>query len=429
MLAAILPGTILTQAQNVDNNIGLAVSAVTKDAKRIETTRVGANNWKFDDQLGDEDEIRYGWRTVAIDLSYKTNPTAGGGWIRIYLDDDTKPENAIVDYGNSPIKVGLIASRLKPGSNKLLFVFVNETNDPASSQVRVNFTFNYNKVIAEPRINILDPSQGAILTKTSDRRFRLELFNFTLGGDNSDQANYGQMRVYANRVEGRPLVTIKSSTEIESGKYLVEFSSRDFAPDIEIPDSRSTNLIFVLTKPNGELLSYRAERQVITNYQETLQDIGLPTIRITEPKADRVDQSIDGDRQFVLQINNFELLKNISEESVEDKKGYLQIIIDDKPVKTLWPKNEFTLNEIGYGSDKEAKRTIKVQLVNKDFTKLSPEASSTVDVIYKPKNIQNQTLGQNNPEDKIETNNWRLIIIGLILILIIGGIVVLVTRG
>ena len=419
----------LVNAQNTDNPIGFSIPAVTVAGKRLETNRLGPNNWDFGGNLGDDDEIRYGWRTVAIDLSYKTSPTAGGGWIRVYIGDDSKPENAILDFGNSPIKVGLLAKRLVTGSNKLLFVFVDETNDPAKSRVRVNFTFNYQKIVAEPRINILNPSVGAILMKDTDRRFRLELFNFTLGSDPSNQDNYGQMRVYANRVEGRPLVTIKSSTEIESGKQLVEFSSSDFATDIDIPDSKNTNLIFVLTRANGELLNFRAERSVVTNYQESLQDIGLPTVRITEPKADRVDQSIDGDRQFLLQISNFELLAGISEESKEDKKGYLQIIIDDKPVKTLWPKAEFTLNEIGYGSDKESRRTVKVQLVNKDFTKLSPEASSSVDIIYKPKNVQAQLSDQNNSTDRIETNNWRLVIIGMVLILIIGGIVVLVTRG
>jgi hypothetical protein len=429
-ISSLIYSPIRTFSQT-NNPISFGVSFVTVDGKKVETKNVGVNSWRYDGELKDSDFIRYGWQNAAIDLSYKQSPKAGGGWLRVYLNDDTKSENAIVDFGTSPLPVSAIASRLSPGQNKILFVFVNDNNDPARSNTKVNFTFNYkNNNLLLPQANLIEPTEGSLLMDNANRKFRLELTNFALEEGNSNSNNKGQLKVYLNEIKDKPLATIKTSKEVDATKQIVEFSNKDFDPEVKVPDSKNTKFIYVLNKSNGEVIGTPIEKVYNTNFGGTLKDIGIPEVTIVEPKSDRVDLGVDGDRKFILEVKNFEMLKEIGDAKIEDKKGYLQIFVDNQPIKTIWGNTEFTLNEIGYGEVSEGKKNIKVQLVNKDFTKLSPEASANLDIIYKPKVSNNNSQDNNiNNTNVVENSNWRLIIIVLIILLIIGGIVVLVTKG
>ena len=154
---------------------------------------------------------------------------------------------------------------------------------------------------------------------------------------------------------------------------------------------------------------------LITNQYYHIYNRGVDKRDIFMSKADL--------NRFILSIENFEILTERKDGGNEDKKGYLQIIIDEIPQKTVFGKKEFSLNEIGFADTLEGRKSIKVQLVNKDFTKLNPEATDTVDIVYSPKS--NSSTG----EPKVQNNTWRIVIVGLTIVLVIGGIAILVTKS
>lgn len=416
-------------SQTLPNAINLYVPFVTVDGRRAETRNNGNTNYFYDGELKDGDLIRYGWDGVAIDLSYKQFPQVGGGWIRVYLDDDSRPENAITDIGNSPLPIKTISSRLQQGRNRIMLVFVDDRNNPSLSRSKVFFTFNYRSANPDPKISVLEPSDGSLLMGEGEKRFRLELQNFVLeNNQNSSSGDKGIIKVFVNNTNGKPLTIIRSSQTLQDNKELVEFTNKQFDPDVTIPDSKATKLIFQLARSNGENLPFNAERIFVTNFGNTLSDIGLPEIRFVEPRADRVDLSVDGDRKFILEIKNFEPLSQMTLGENEDRKGYLQIFVDDTPIKTIWNKNEFTLNEIGYSAEGGGKKVVRAQLVNKDFTRLSPEVAANVDVVYKSAN-QEESNDSRQEDSEVTSNNWRLVIVGVIVLIIVLGILVLVIRG
>jgi hypothetical protein len=133
----------------------------------------------------------------------------------------------------------------------------------------------------------------------------------------------------------------------------------------------------------------------------------------------------------LLQVENFEILKERpSGNSVnpDPKKGFLQVIITSndvsQPIQPIWSKTDFTLKELGYASDTEGLKTITVQLVNQNFEKLKPEAKDSIDIIYKP-----QVQDTKDQSVQVQNNTWRLVFIGLTVVLIVGAISILITRG
>lgn len=425
-----LSGGIRVFSQNLPNEIGLSVPFVTKNGSKLETKNTG-NSWLFDGELGESDLIRYGWKNKNIDIACKTTPKIGCGYVKVFLNDDSKVENVIAENGGNPLPISKISPKLTPGLNRIMLVFIDETNDAGKAKTKVNFSFNYKTVRDQPQISVLEPSEGSLFMEDSLKiapvKFRIELANFSLESQNTNSPQKGMLKVYLNAIKGKPLAIIKSSREIAPGRELVEFTSKDFDPEIVIPDSKTTKLYFSLTKGDGELMDNNASREVITNYGKTLQDIGIPEVLITEPKIDRKDLQVDGDRKFLLEIKNFSILESQSEGENVQKTGYLQVFIDDLPVKTVWGKPEFTLNEIQYGDTALGKKTVRVQLVNKDFTRLSPEASNSLDIIYKPKSVESgKVSGQ---AIQVENSNWRLIIVGIIVLTIIIGISILIFKG
>lgn len=409
-----------------NNQIQLSIPYIEKDGKKIETSNQGNSNWNYKEELNSNDKIRYGWQGVAIDLSYKSNPTPGGGWIKVYLEDENIESNAIIDNGTSPLELKTIDDKLKNGKNKIILVFVDDTNDPKLSKSKSSIIINYKKNLPDASLEIITPPANSILSKNIQREFKIQLKNFSLVNSVENKNTEGKLNIFLNEVKQPPLAIITTSKESTGGGQVVEFNSSIFNPEVNIEDSKNQKFIFQLVKNNGDEV-LKTERTFITNYSESLTDLGLPSIKFTEPKADRVDLSVDGERKFIVEVNNFELLQQLTSGANEDKKGYLQIFVDDQPIKRIWGEKEFTLNSINYVEKNQGKRVIYVQLVNKDFTKLTPEVSANLDVIYIP---NNQNSNQNsNEESIIENNNWRVYLTAFIVVVILTGIVVVIIKA
>lgn len=419
--------SVLAQTSSEGNSIGLEITRVTKDGQVKDTKKESSTSWSFNEDLNLDDFIRYRWNTVALDLKYKDKPDTSGGYLKIYIDDDSNQTNLIGEYGSSPLPLSSISSKLKDGSNKLLFVYIDKTGQPANPQTKVFFSFNFKNISTKPKINIISPLPDTLLAKGVIKDCVIDLQNFSL--ENTDTGNpvKGKLNLYYNEVSTANFIaTFSSSTNVDD-KAQLKFSTKDIQLD-KIPDNLATKLIFVLTKTNGDLLDTRAEVQVKTNYQNQI-NVGIPKVTILEPKNDRTDLSVTGNQVFLIGIDNFELLKERSKNSNDGKSGYLQVLIDDAPYKILWPEKSFSLNDIGYIDQIEGRKTVKVQLVNKDFSKLDIEATDSRNIIYVPDKKSAIQTNQDDTESGIKNSNWRVIIIILTVVLIIGGISILITKG
>jgi hypothetical protein len=417
-----------SQAQAEINTIGLEITRVTRDGQVKDTKKESPNSWSFAEELNLDDLIRYRWNTVALDLKYKDKPDISGGYLKIYINDDSSPTNLIGEYGSSPLSLSAISSKLKDGPNKLVFVYIDKTGQPAISQTKVSFSFNFKNITTKPKITILSPTPDTLLAKGVIKDFVLDLQNYSL--ENTDTGNpiKGKINLYYNEVSNANFIaTFSNSQPTDDNKSQLKSSTKDIGLD-KIPDSLTTKLIFVLTKTNGDLLDTRAEVQVKTNYQNQI-NVGIPKVTILEPKNDRTDLSVTGSQVFLIGIDNFELLKERSKTANDGKSGYLQVLIDDTPYKILWPEKSFSLNDIGYIDQTEGRKTVKVQLVNKDFSKLDIESTDSRNIIYIPDKKPITNPNQDDPESGIKNSNWRVIIIILTVVLIIGGISILITKG
>jgi hypothetical protein len=409
-------------SQSRTNAIRLEISKVTKDGNTLLTKPLGNQTFEFDGELNLDDQIRYAWNAVELNLACKDNPRNGCGYLKIYLNDDTTEDNFILDYGWSPLQVDKIASKLTEGPNKLLFVYVDSRNQNDRS-TKVAFNFRFKNATTRPQIKIVKPTSGALFGQGIEREIELELNNFQLETNSSNLPNRGKLNIYHNSINPSNILgTISTSTALADGKVKVSFNSKDLDFS-KVPDNTDSKLIFALTRTTGEVLEYSSEVSIKSNYQGSL-DVGLPKISITEPRKDRSNLNIDGNQKFIVQVDNFEILTEFTPGEVEEGKGYLQIFIDDDPVKTVWPKTDFSLTEISTLDISEGRKTIKVQLVNKNFTTLIPEAFDTIDIVYTP------TTNETDSESvSVQSNTWRIVMVILIVVLVIGGIAVLITKG
>ncbi len=422
-LCSILIGTPLAAvAQSATNPINLAISKVTKDGKSENTRKEANNSYTYDNELNLDDDIKYGWSGTDLNLKYKDAPARGGGYLKIYLNDDSQDTNLITEFGSSPLPILSLRSKLAEGSNKILFVYIDSTNRFPAQPTKVLFTFKFKNSSNLPSIQVLEPSPNSVIGRGADKDVTLQLTNFELENSDSRLPNRGKLNVYVNEILDQNRLGIFSVSQSIEGKIYVRFNTRDLESS-RIPDGLSTNLIFVLTQTNGNVLNYRNSLQVRSNYSGSL-DVGLPKITITEPRKDRTNLTVDGDQKFLVQVDNFTVLTEATKDDNEDTKGYLQIYVDNKPLKTLWSKTDFTLNEIGLSDTIEGRKTIKVQLVNKNFTKLSPEAVDSIDVIFAPK------LNESSSQiPQVENQGWRVVLVIITVVLVVGGISVLITKG
>jgi hypothetical protein len=406
------------------NSILLEISKVTKDGQTLSTQKVSTNVWKFDGELNRDDEIRYRWNAVSLDLNCKNSPKKACGYLKVYVNDDTSGDNLLTEIGSSPLSIDSISSKLKEGDTKILFVYIDSTN-PGDTSTKVVFSFKYKNATNKPQMKIISPAEGVLLATGVNRDFIVELNNFELETSDSNKPNRGKLNVYYTEVKAaNRIATFSSSLSSPEGKVQVKFNSKDLDA-AQIPDGLDTKLIFALTKTSGEVLSYQTELKVKTNYKGSI-NVGLPRVSILEPRKDRTNLVVDGNQKFILQVENFTVLQEFAQGPNNDNNGYLQVFIDDAPIKTLWPKTEFSLNEIGAGDISEGRKTVKVQLVNKDFTKLVPEAVDSIDVVYAPA-LNEQ--GNKTNTNQVQNNTWRIIMVILTVVLVIGGIAVLITKG
>jgi hypothetical protein len=418
----ILP--INVTAQNaVGNSINLTIPKVFDTGKDELTKNVGGDSWKYDGDLTVDDSIKYGWQNAELDLKYKATPARGGGYMKIYLNDDSKSENLVSEYGSSPFPLSAIGDKLKVGENTLVLVYIGSTGNPSA---RTTINFIYKSGTTNPTIKVVSPAEGSVFTKDLDQDFDIELTNFSLENTSNVQKGKGKLNIYYNTIAPANLLATQStSIDRGNGKSQIKFSTKDIPNLNKIPDSKDSKLIFVLTDANGNPTEFTNELKIKTNYNNQV-NIGLPRISITDPRKDRTDLSINGDRKFTLQVDNFQILNERSEGSNEDGKGYLQVIVDNTPVKVVYSKLDFTFNELGLGSLPEGKKTVKVQLVNKDYTKLKPAAEDSVDVIFSPQSSKAEITKDNN---QIQNNSWRIIVIVLTVILVLGGVAIIITKG
>lgn len=423
------PINSFAQSLNQKNPIFLQISAVVQNNSKQNTRLESPDKWVFDGELSLDDAIRYGWKGVDLNRKYKTTPAKDGGYVNVYIDA-VSPDNLLTDTGldNYPLKLNSIASRLKPGANTLLFTYVNSLTK--AEYLPVSFTFNFKNSSSAPTIDIIKPDPKAVFMKDVNQEISLQIKNFRLSNTPSRDSTVGKLMVYANEVkQANFLGRFSTGKELPNGVFEVNFDSKelDFS---RVIDSSGSKLIFVLTDTNEKILPYSSQLEIITNYGNTL-NVGLPRVTIIEPKKDRTDQTVGGDDKFILQIENFELLTErptTTEANPEPNKGFLHIsvISNDlsQPLQPIWPKTDFTLNEIGYNSKTEGQRTVKVKLVNRNFVDLKPESQDTIEILFQPSSIN-----QNQEEVVVQNNTWRLVLIGMTIILIVGGISVLITRG
>ena len=419
-------------AQTTTNSIDLKISKVTAGGKSFDNKLTSKNNWTFDEALlGDSDSIRYSWVNSILDTKNRQVPILAGGFLKIYLTDDSKEENLLLEYGVSPLPLNLFSARLSPGNNKLLFVYINHTNKPEGANTKVAFNFKYNPSTNKPKITVTEPTDNAVFRKDLVKNFNIQLDNFALGENANGNPAIGKLKVYANTIRDENLLgTFKTSKEIGPSAQVVEFNSDnlDKVKFQNLSDSKETKLIFVLAKTSGENLEILSEKKITTNFKESLK-IESPKVTILEPRKDRTNLNVNGDTTFLLKVENFEILKERQSGGNEENKGYLQVFVNNQPIKTIWSKAEsFTLNEIGYKDDKEGKREVLVRLVNKDFVKFVPEVSDTLSIIYEPP-IKNANTLKTENNDQPENSTLRIVVVSLILILFIGGIGILITKG
>ena len=408
--------------QSTTNPINLAISKVSVGGKIENTRKDGSNNFIYDNELNLDDDMRYGWAGTDLNLKYKDAPAVGGGYLKIYLNDDTNEANLITEFGSSPLPVVKLRSKLVEGANKILFVYIDSTNRFPTQPTKVSFSFKFKNFTSQPQIQVIEPSPNTVIGRGADKDISLQLINFELENADSRLPNRGKLNVYVNQVLDQNRLGIFSVSQNVQDKIYVRFNTRDLETT-RIPDGTATQLIFVLTQTNGTISNIQNSLQVRSNYNGSL-DVGLPHVTITEPRKDRTNLTIDGNQKFILKVDNFTVLTEATKDTNEDMKGYIQIYVDNKPLKTLWPKTDFTLNEIGLSDTVEGRKTVKVQLVNKNYTKLSPEATDSIDIIFAPKFNDN-----NSQTPQVENQSWRIVLVIITVVLVVGGISVLITKG
>ena len=129
--------------QSTTNPINLAISKVSVGGKIENTRKDGSNNFIYDNELNLDDDMRYGWAGTDLNLKYKDAPAVGGGYLKIYLNDDTNEANLITEFGSSPLPVVKLRSKLVEGANKILFVYIDSTNRFPTQPTKVSFSFKF----------------------------------------------------------------------------------------------------------------------------------------------------------------------------------------------------------------------------------------------------------------------------------------------
>jgi hypothetical protein len=409
-------------------NINFAITKVVKDGKDYNTSQSEPRNWSFGEVLGSGDAIKYQWENTKIGVYFEKNPAVCCGYVKVFLGREISNEAFLTTTGTDdyPLKLSKFADKLKPGKNTLLMVFYDHTNSPTNNKATI--TFDYNTESPKPKINILKPTAGTLFSKESNQNISLELENFKLTTlTEGTNPNIGKLNLYGNTTDNL-ISTITTGSEMGDNKYKVEIKPDTLVNFNKLPDSKNTKLIFQLYNSTQKDKQAEGVVEVITNYNNSI-DVGIPKVTIVDPSKSASIQEINQDKVITLKIDNYEIINKpplSNAPAPDNKKGFLQIFVDNKPYQTTWTKNTFSLKEIGYVGTENGEKEIKVQLVNTNYEKLSPEASDKVKIQYQ---AQATNQAQVSSSTTTQTSNWKNIIIILTIILIAGGILISITKS
>ena len=381
---------------------------------QVKETELINNEVIFNDQLTLNDSLRFSWANIDLSLDSRSNPSPKVGFVKAYINE-VKDENFILDFATSPLKLDQLGFKLKEGKNKILFVLYLD-NKPTDKII--NFTFNYKLTPSDPVIKIIKPNQKTLFTTNLKQDFLITIDNFVVKSG-INLANHGKIKVYYNEVSDNGFLTqIIDSDNYANGSQL-KFNSDIFGDKFRaISDTETGKLIFVPITYEGKVLTTaQATMDVIMNYQTTL-NIKTPSVEFLN--INDSNNSLLTSDKIKIKVNNFTLQKFDTRNSMAINSGYLQILINDKPHKMTFDKTEFTIDELlpGY---KDEKLNIRLQLVNTDFTSLNPDTFAIIDLFIKPNKIDDIST-------KVQASNWRLIIIGITILIILGSVLYIIFR-
>ena len=418
-------GSISTLATSSAKDIKFAISKVVKDGKDLKTDG-GDKSFSFADSLSPTDSLKYQWEGVDINTKYKNKPASTGGYLKVYLGDDTKEDNFLADSGtdNYPLKLAGFADRLNTGKNILVFQFINSDGQKSN---RTTFNFNFSSDSIKPKMAIVKPSENTVFARGITQSINLELQNFKLTTLNEKTPGLGKLNIYANDLNNL-IGTMSSGTELPDNKFRVDILPEALTNFEKLPDSKDTTLIFQLINSGTADVSATQNLKITTNYGGTIATT-YPTIKFLDPTKDSAAQPVSDTRQFLTEVKNFGILTQPplnNSDKPNGQKGFYQIFIDNKPIQTMWPKPDFTLKEIGYASNENGEKEVRVQLVDSFFSKLVPEATDKIKIQYTSPLLQDK---KNVLEAGVQPNNWKIVIIVLTVILVLGGILISITRA
>jgi hypothetical protein len=395
----------LEHAKAQDYN--LVLPKVTQNGTIREVDKIG-EEFVFKDILTLNDNLRFGWSNIELDLESKSTKTPNKGYIKAYINE-VKDENFILDFASSPLRIDSLAQKLKEGLNKVVFVLI--VNGIPSGN-KIIFSFNFKATSNDPLLKISKPNNKVVFWENMKHDFVINVENIIIKSG-LNLSNHGKINVYLNTpIEENYLTQIIESEQVGNASIL-KFNSDIFGEKFKkTPDSLSNKLIFVpISNTNKFYNNSQTTLDIITNFQNTL-DVKQPTLDFVN--VNDSNNSIKKDEIIKFKINNFKVLKFDTRNSVSTGEGYLQVLINDKPHKITFDKTEFTLNEI-IPNYKLEKVNLKLQLVNSDFTPLNPVVSNSIDLFLKNETPQNIT-------ERIQASNWRLIVIGITILLILGSV-------
>jgi hypothetical protein len=422
-------GSPAVLAQSQTNGIALGIAKINQLSNgKITAVQVRVpdstkpNAYVTDVKLTPDDDIRYRWSGFILDLkNVEAAPSSKNGYIKVYTGTEAADDKFIANAGtNLPLKD--IKDKLTEGPNTIMLQVVTNDGKPLLPLTEITLTFEYTSESTLPGIDIVSPKQGAILASTINQDFDIKTPNFTLVNDPTARATNtsGKMSIYWDEVKPEKLIATIYQNNFKSTDY-------DFS---KIEDGLDRKLIFVLkdSKDNEFVPSIRSTLNIKSNFKGTV-DIGLPKVTIVSPDKSATNIDLKESDKIIVKIDNFILEDNGTDKVAEDGKGVLQVSIDGKKLPDIITKSEFSLGELNVGVLEKGQKEISVELVSKNFEKLNPVASDSikfnfvpsVDILTSDENLASQNDAQNPA--------WKIVIVVLIVVLIIGGIAVLITKA
>jgi hypothetical protein len=416
-LISILIGLVLTMIGSLvpvqAQDFQFSLPKVTQNNQIKDTEKIN-NQTIFNDTLSLNDNLKFAWSNIDLNLLSKSNPTPTTGYIKAYITE-IKDENLILDFDSSPLQIDKISQKLKEGKNNLIFVLYS--NNTKTDKI-INFTFNFKFSTLNPVIKILKPSQNSIFSKNSKHNIVLSVENMIVKSG-IQLPNHGKIVIYYDKIEESNFITQITDSEVINSLSNITINSDALGDKFKnLKDSTKTKLLFVpITNDNKTITTSQVNLEVTTNFFETL-DIKTPLIEFVNISP--TNNVIKNSDNIKFKISNFKILKYDTRNSIVNNEGYLQILVNDKPHKLTFDRQEFTINEL-VPNYKEEKINIKLQLVNADFTQLNPVVNTSLDLFIKQQDLGDIT-------NNIQASNWRLAIILVTIILILGSVIYIVFR-